>query len=74
MMQPTDALQPAGHFIPTLVERTGKGLLVSAFCPVCDKMEQSIEQENAGGHATVASIIRIRAHMKARHQMAAVQI
>ena len=71
MQLATDNLS-ARHFIPTLLERRAEGILVFAYCPICDKVEKSGENESGEQRAKAASIAKIQAHMRSRHRIAAV--
>jgi len=67
-MQPTGINLSARHFIPTLIERKAEGISAFAYCPICDKVEKSNDDERGELRATDTAIAKIRMHMRLRHR------
>jgi ATP sulfurylase len=55
------------NFIPTLIERKPGGIQAFAFCPVCDRVEHSHDQENQQERALTEATDKIRRHMRSSH-------
>ena len=57
------------HAISILFDRRKDGIYSIAFCPICDKAEESHDQGKGRDHAASASIAKIRSHMRLRHRV-----
>jgi hypothetical protein len=64
----TDIVSIGGHTISTLLDKRADGIYGVAFCPICDKDEETRDQGN-GQRAVAASIVKIRNHIRSRHRI-----
>ena len=58
-----------GYNISTLSEKRRDGIRGIAYCPICDKAEESQEQGNDAGDAVIVSIGKVRIHMRLVHRV-----
>jgi len=58
-----------GYRISTLREKRRDGVRGIAYCPICDKAEESHDSGNDAQQAITVSIGKIRIHMRLRHRV-----
>lgn len=58
-----------GYRISTLQEKRHDGTRGIAFCPICDKAEESEDPGDAGKRAIAISIGKVRIHMRLAHRV-----
>lgn len=61
-----------GYTIPTLLDKKRDGIYGIAYCPICDRAEESHDQGNGGGFAVARSVDKVRKHMRTKHRFKAV--
>ncbi len=59
----------AGHSIATLLDRKSDGFYGIAYCPICDRAEESHDQGNGQQYALAHSIAKVRTHMRVKHRI-----
>jgi len=55
--------------ISILIEKKSDGICGIAFCPICDKAEESHDQGKGQDHAVTTSIAKVRNHLRLRHRV-----
>ena len=65
----TDMNSFGGYNISTLRENRRDGTLGIAYCPICDRAEESHDQGAAGEQAIIISIGKVRIHMHLVHRV-----
>ena len=55
--------------ISFLLDRKPGGISVVAFCPICDRAEESREKGQGQQEAVAGSIAKVRQHMRVRHRI-----
>ena len=55
--------------IPTLLERKGTVIIAFAFCPVCDKVEESNGEGHGQQHALKMAAAKIHEHLSLVHRV-----
>jgi len=58
-----------GYTISTLREQRRDGVRGIAYCPICDKAEESHDHGNDAKQAITVSIGKIRIHMRLKHRV-----
>ena len=58
-----------GYTIPTLQEKRCDGINGIAYCPICDKAEESHDDGNHQEQAVTISIGKVRIHMRLVHRV-----
>jgi len=64
---PAESFQPPEK-IATLVNRQRDGLLVFAFCPICDHAEEARDQGGGQEQTQSDSIAKIKLHIRKIHR------
>jgi len=65
----TDITTIGGYAISTLLDKKRDGIYGIAFCPICDKAEESHDQGKGQTHAVTVSIAKVRKHMRLDHRV-----
>ena len=65
----TDMNSFGGYTIPTLQEKRQDGINGIAYCPICDKAEESHDHGNREEQAVTISIGKVRIHMRLAHRV-----
>jgi len=65
----SDITSFGGYTISTLREKRRDGVRGIAYCPICDKAEESHDHGNDGQQAITVSIGKIRIHMHLAHRV-----
>ena len=65
----TDIGSFGGYTISTLSEKQRDGIHGIAYCPICDKAEESHDQGNGERGAVTISIGKVRIHMRLVHRV-----
>jgi hypothetical protein len=65
----TDDASCGGYMIPTLLDKRSDGIYIIAFCPICDKAEESPDCGNEQNQAATDSIRKVRRHMLLKHRV-----
>ena len=55
--------------ISILVEKKPDGIYGIAFCPICDKAEESRDQGKGQTHAVTISIAKVHNHLRLSHRV-----
>ena len=64
----TDELLPISRDnIPTLLDKRNDGLVVIAFCPLCDQTEQAPDDGQGREHVAAAAIAKVKRHLSKAH-------
>jgi len=65
----TDMTSSDRYTVSTLCEKGRNGIRATAFCPICDKAEESHDHRNDEKQALIISIGKIRIHMRLIHRV-----
>jgi hypothetical protein len=57
------------YTISTLLDKRSDGIYGIAFCPICDKAEESHDQGKGQDHAVTISIAKVRSHLHLKHRV-----
>jgi len=57
------------YTISTLCEKRRYGIRGIAYCPICDKAEESDDHDNSEKHAITISLGKVRIHMRLVHRV-----
>ncbi len=64
----TNELAPVSlHNIPTLANRKPDGLVIIAFCPICDRTAEAPDDGGSREHVAAAAIAKIQIHIRQAH-------
>jgi len=64
----TDIASFSGYIISTLLDKRRGEIYSIAYCPICDRAEESHDQGNGQKHAVTALIVKVRQHMRLVHR------
>jgi hypothetical protein len=66
----TDELLPISRDnIPTLLDKRNDGLVIIAFCPLCDQTEQAPDDGQGRDHVAAAAIAKVKRHISKAHPL-----
>ena len=64
----TDELAPVSrNNIPTLADKKREGLVIIAYCPICDRTEEAPDDGRGREHVAAAAIAKIKIHIRRDH-------